>query len=65
MPPGLVPSTYGNIRFCLALGEPGTNGHYLLVGLMMASGAHMRLRDVLLSQPDFAQESLETHLQWF
>ena len=64
-PPGLIPSTYDDIRFCLAPGEPGTDGHCLLVGLQTAKGAHMRLRDVLLSQLDFAQESPVTHFPWF
>jgi hypothetical protein len=63
--PGLVPSTYDDIKFCLTPREPGTNGHYLLVGLQAGKGAHMRLRDILLSQPDFAQESPVIHFPWF
>ena len=64
-PPGLVPSTYNDIKLCLAPREPGTNGHHLMVGLQTAKGAHMRLREVLISQPDFVQESPVTHLPWF
>ena len=63
-PPGLVPSIYDDIKFCLASGEPGPNGHYLLVGLQTAKGAHMRLREVLLSQPNFALDSPVIHLPW-
>ena len=37
-------------------GEPGTQGHYLPVGLSTLSGPHMRLRDVMLFQPDFLHE---------
>ena len=64
-PPQLVPPTFDDTKFCLALGEPGTNGHYRLVDLQTAKGVHMRLRDVLPSQPDFTHEPLVTHLPWF
>ncbi len=47
-PPGIVPREYEALQFCLSPGEPGTHGHYLLVGLSPLSGAYMRLRDVLL-----------------
>ena len=52
-PPGIVPREYEALQFCLSPGEPSTHGHYLLVGLSTLSGPHMRLRDVLLSQPNF------------
>ncbi len=52
-PIGIVPREYEALQFCLSLGEPGTTGHYLLVGISTLSGAHMRLRDVMLFQPDF------------
>jgi hypothetical protein len=64
-PLGLASSTYGDIWLCLAPSETGTNGHYLLVGLMTASGALMRLRHVFLSQPDFVHKSPVTHIPWF
>ena len=47
-PIGIVPREYEALEFCLSLGEPGTPWHYLLVGLFTLSGAHMRLRNVLL-----------------
>jgi hypothetical protein len=36
-PPGNVPMEFEGLRFCLALGEPGTHGHYLLVSLSTSS----------------------------
>jgi hypothetical protein len=53
-PIGIVPREYEALQLCLSPGEPGTQGHYLLVGLSTLSG-HMRLRDVLLFQPVFLQ----------
>ena len=50
-PPGIVPREYEAKQFCLSPGEPGTQGHYLMVGMSTLSGAHMRLWDVLLFQP--------------
>ncbi len=47
-PIGIVPREYEVLQFCLSPGEPGTQGHYLMVGLSTLSGAHMRLRDVQL-----------------
>ena len=47
-PIGIVPREYEALQFCLSPGEPGTQGHYLLVGLSTLSGAHMRLRGALL-----------------
>ena len=61
---GLVPTTYETFQFLLAPGELGTNGHYLLLGLQVKSGAHMRLRDVLLAQPGYTHESPATTLPW-
>jgi hypothetical protein len=52
-PIGIVPREYEELQFCLSPGEPGTQGHYLLVGMSTLMGAHMRLRDVMLFQPDF------------
>ena len=52
-PTCIVPREYEALQFSLALGESGTLGHYLLVGMSTLSGANMRLRDVLLFQPDF------------
>ena len=52
-PPKQVPASYEALRFFFALGEPGTTGLYLLVGLQVASKVHMRRIDVLLRQPDF------------
>ena len=49
----VVPPEYEAVQFCLSLAEPGTQGLYFLVGMSTLSGAHMRLRDVLLFQPDF------------
>ena len=45
-------------------GEPGTHCHYLLVGLSTLPGTHMRLRDFLLFQPDFLQESTPLVHPW-
>jgi len=64
MPPGIVPREYEALQFCMSPGEPGTQGHYLLVGLFILSGPHMRLRDVLLFQPDFLQESMPLIHSW-
>ncbi len=63
-PPGIVPREYEAMQFCLSPGEPGTQGHYLLVGLSILSGAHVRLRDVLLSQLDFLQEATPLVHPW-
>ena len=46
--PGIIPCENEALQFYLSPGEPGTHGHYLLVGLSPLSGAHMRLHDVLL-----------------
>ena len=51
-PIGIVPREYEALQLCLSPGGPGTQGHYLLVGMSALSEAHMRLRDVLLFQPD-------------
>ena len=52
-PTDIVPREYEALQFCLSPGEPGTQGRYLLVGLSTFSRAHIRLRDVLIFQPDF------------
>ena len=59
-----MPWEYEAFQFCLFPWEPGTLGHYLLVGLSTLSGAHMRLRDVLLFQPDFLQEATPLVQPW-
>ena len=63
-PPGLVPRKYEGLQFCLSPGEPGTQCHYLLVGLSPLSRAHMRLRDVLMFQPFFFRESMPLVHPW-
>ena len=35
------------------------------MGLSTASGTHMRLRDVLMYQPDFTHEAMSLNLPWF
>ena len=47
---------YASLSFCLAPGELGV-GSYLLMGLSPGSIPHMRLRDILLVQPDSPQDS--------
>ena len=64
-PPGNVLREYEALRFCLVSGEPGTQGHYLMVGLSTSSGTHMRLWNVLLYQPDFVHETMPLTLPWF
>ena len=56
--PDLAHSSYVALRFFLSPRESGTTGFYLLVGLHVAFEAHMRLRDVLLCQPDFIANNL-------
>jgi hypothetical protein len=56
-PIGTVPREYKALQFCLSPGEPGTPGHYLLVGMPTLSGTHMRLQDVLFFQLDFLEEA--------
>ena len=51
-PPGNVPHEYEELLLRMALGELGTLGHYLMVGLSTLSGTQMRLKDVLLHQPN-------------
>jgi hypothetical protein len=63
-PIGIVPWEYEALQFCLSPREPRTQGHYLRVGLATLSGAHMRLRDVLLFQPDFLQEATPLVHPW-
>jgi len=41
-PPCIMSREYEAIKFCLSPGEPGTQGHYLMVGLSTLSGAHIR-----------------------
>ncbi len=63
-PPGIVPREYGALQFCMSPGEPSTQGHYLRIGLSTLSGAHMRLRDVMLFPPYFLQESTPLVHPW-
>ncbi len=63
-PIGIVPRDYEALQLCLSSGEPGTQGHYLMVGLSILSGAHMRLRDVLLLKLDVLQEATPRVQQW-
>jgi hypothetical protein len=56
-PPGLVQAAYDALHFFLAHEESSTTGAYLLVGQQVTSKTHMRFRDVLLCQPDFAQKT--------
>ena len=63
-PPGIVPREYEASQFCLSPGEPVAHGHSLLLGPSSLSGAHMRLRDVQLFQPDFLQESMPLAHPW-
>ena len=64
-PPGIVAREYEALQFIPCLGELGTHGRYLLVGLFSSSSAaHLRLRDVLHNQPDAPQESMQMTLPW-
>ena len=56
-PTELVKSSYETLRFFLSPGDQGTQGLHLLVGLLVSSEVHMRLRDVLLCQPDYLSDS--------
>jgi len=47
---------YAALHFCLVPGELGI-GSYLLLGLDPGSIPHMRLRDIMLVQPDSSQDS--------
>ena len=51
-----VEEEYSSLLFCLAPCEQG-GGSYLLLGLSPNNHPHMRFRDMLLSQPDAAQDS--------
>jgi len=62
--PRIVPREYETLQFCLSPGEPGTHGHYLMVGLSPLSCAHMRLWDVLVFQLDFLHESMPLVHPW-
>ena len=50
-PPGIVPKEYNSSQFVTAKGETSTQRSYLLVGLSTLSQTHLRLWDILLSQP--------------
>ena len=64
-PPGLVPYAYKALQLFLAHGELGTAGHYLMVAPHVTSGTHMRLRDVIVFQLDFAHEFPFATLPWW
>jgi len=63
-PPGIVTIEYNSLQFVSAKGETGTHGSYILVGLSTLSKTHLRLRDILLSQPKAVQESQIQTLLW-
>jgi len=63
-PPGIVTKEYNSLQFVTAKGEPGTQGSYLMVGLSILSHTHLRLRDILLSQPKVVHESQIHTLPW-
>ena len=52
------------MRFCLSPWELGI-GSYLLLGLSQGSIPHMRLRDILLVQPDSPQDSTSGPQAWY
>jgi hypothetical protein len=56
-PPGIITREYNSMQFATIKGETGTQGSYLLVGLSTLSQTHLRLRDILLSQPKVVHES--------
>ena len=56
-PTELVKPSYETLRFFLSPGDQGIQGLHLLVGLLVSSEVHMRLRDVLLCQPDYLSDS--------
>ena len=62
--PGNVSRKYGSLQFRQAPGKPITQGYFILVGLSILSGTYMRLRDVLLIQPDSIRESPSLVLPW-
>ena len=64
MPPGDRSREYEAMQFCLAPREYGIQGHYIMVGLSTLSGPHMRLRDVMLIQPDFHREPTSLLHSW-
>ncbi len=63
--PSFVPAAFEAFHTFLAPRELGPVGYYLLMGLRVTSETHMRLRDVLLCQPDFAHEFLVNNLPLF
>ena len=63
-PTELVKSSYETLRFFLSPGDQGTQGLHLLVGLLVSSEVHMRLRDVLLCQPDHLSDSQGLFSPW-
>ncbi len=63
-PTELVKPSYESLRFFLSPGDPGTQGLHLLVGLQVSSDVHMRLRDVLLCQPDYLSDNPGLFSPW-
>ncbi len=63
-PPDLVKPSYERLRLFLSPGDSGTQGLHLLVGFQVSSEVHMRLRDVLLCQPDFIADNLGHITPW-
>ena len=46
-----VQASHEALHFFAAPGDPGTSSLHLLIGFQTTMGVHMKLRDVLLSQP--------------
>ena len=63
-PPDQVKPSYETLRFFLSPGDPGTSGLHLLVGLHIRSEVHMKLRDILLCQPDYLYEGPRAISPW-
>ncbi len=56
-PPEEFEVDYASLKFSLANGELGTSGDYMLMGLSPDVRSLMRLRDVLLVQPDSSADA--------
>ena len=59
-----VKTSYEALLFFLSPGDPGTQGLHLLVGLHIRSEVHMKLRDVLLCQPDYLYDNQGAISPW-
>jgi hypothetical protein len=56
---------YAALQLCLALGEHGAPGAYLLLGLSPGSKYHMCLRYILLVQPNSSADSSAGPQPWY